>query len=77
MERHKFVDESEPRLQDMIKMFKEEELLSSTNSLDHLSDTKKHYRKKRKQEKRNLMTKSHPTKSKCLEKVCLVSRYLL
>ena len=72
LERHKFADESEPRLQDMIKMFKEEELLSSTNSLGHHTDTKKNYRKKRKQEKRNSMTKTYPTKSKCLERMCLV-----
>ena len=76
MERHKFVDESEPRLQDMIKMFKEEELLPSTSSLAHHSETKKYYRKKRKQEKRDSMTKTHPTKSKCLEKICLVRTYL-
>ena len=76
MERHKFVDESESRLQDMIKMFKEEELLSPTTSLAHHSDTKKYYRKKRKQEKRNLMTKTHPTKSRCLERICLVGTCL-
>ena len=76
MERHKFVDESESRLQDMIKMFKEEELLSSTSSLVHHSETKKYYRKKRKQEKRNLMTKTHPTKSRCLERICLVGTCL-
>ena len=76
MERHKFVDESESRLQDMIKMFKEEELLSPTTSLAHHSDTKKYYRKKRKQEKRNSMTKTHPTKSRCLERICLVGTCL-
>ena len=76
MERHKFVDESESRLQDMIKMFKEEELLSSTSSLVHHSETKKYYRKKRKQEKRNSMTKTHPTKSRCLERICLVGTCL-
>ena len=76
MERHKFVDESESRLQDMIKMFKEEELLSSTSSLTQHSDARKCYRKKRKQEKRNSMTKTHPTKSTCLERICLVGTYL-
>ena len=76
MERHKFVDESESPLQDMIKMFKEEELLSSTSSLAHHSDTKKYCRKKRKHEKHNSMTKTHPTKSKCLERICLVGKYL-
>ena len=71
LEKHKFLNETDPRLQDMIKMFKEEELLFSLVSpscqVENNSTGKRKESKKRTSSMEMLQTKK-----KCLENLCLV-----
>jgi len=71
LEKHKFLSESDPRLQDMIKMFKEEELLSSVIS-PFCSVENKSTGKRKDLKKRTSSMEMQQTKKKCLEKLCLV-----
>ena len=69
MEKHKFLEESDPRLQDMIKMFKDEEFLSPPDSSRR---SNKYSWKKSNAEKRTSKKPVRPAKAKCIERLCLV-----
>ena len=73
LEKHKFLTESDSRLQDMIKMFKEEELLSSSTASSKVRAMANRYgRKNNEGNKKNSSKELQSSKSKCLERICLV-----
>ena len=73
LEKHKFLTESDSRLQDMIKMFKEEELLSSSTASSKVRAMANRYgRKNNEGNKKNSSKELPSSKSKCLEQICLV-----
>ena len=70
MEKHRFLDETEPKLQDMVRMFKEEELLSPEDSSNY-SMIQKYCRMK--SARKSSSSEAQTRKTKCLEITCLVS----
>ena len=73
LEKHKFLDIYDSRLQDMIKMFKEEELLSSSIAHSKIrAMTNRYGRKKDELHQKMLSKEEQSTKTKCLERICLV-----
>ena len=77
LEKHKFLNVMDARLQDMIKMFKEEELLSPDTSSSRIRAMANRYGKKNNGgHVKPLFKEVQSNKSKCLERICLVNLFV-
>ena len=73
LEKHKFLNIYDSRLQDMIKMFKEEEFLSSSIAQSKIRAMTNRYGRKNDELHKKRLSKEEPSnKTKCLERICLV-----
>ena len=74
LQKHRFLHESDSRLQDMIKMFKEEELLSSSTPSTTIRAMANKYGRKRNEGHKKILSKDvQSNRTKCMERVCLVT----